>query len=187
MKQELYIINLSRAGPGNFRRQRSKGYELLWMVVEALLVTNSLQVSSSLRCAILRAFGAHIGRDVIIRPRVRVKFPWNLEIGDRCWIGEGVWFHNQDQIVIGHDTVVSQETFITTGSHDARSTMDLIVKPVTIGRGVWLTTRCIVQQGVTIGDNVLVTPGSVVHKSLPAGGIYAGNPVRRIKDRVMHG
>lgn len=178
------IIDLSRAGPGNFKRQRSKVFELLWILVEALLVTNSLQLSSTLRAAALRAFGARIGRGVIIRPRVRVKFPWNLEIGDRCWIGEGVWIHNQAQLSIGHDTVVSQESFLTTGSHDAHSNMDLIVRPVVIGNGVWLTSRCVVLQGLSIGDQVIVTPNSVVHRSLGARGVYGGNPARWIRERI---
>ena len=83
-------------------------------------MTNPWQISSVLRIRVLRAFGAEIGNGVILRPRTRVKFPWKLHIGDRSWIGEGVWFHNQDHIYIGHDVVISQETFATTGSHGYR-------------------------------------------------------------------
>lgn|GEM_PF-4575389 len=39
-------INLAQAGPGNFRRTRSRFVEALWILVEFLLVTNPLQVSS---------------------------------------------------------------------------------------------------------------------------------------------
>ncbi len=175
-------IDLSRAGPGKFRRTRSKAVEFLWMCVEAFLVDNPLQVSSVLRVGVLRLFGARVGRGTIIR-NIHVKFPWNLTIGERCWIGERVWIHNQDQVVIGDDTVVSQETFITTGSHDYARTMDLLTEPVRIGDGVWLTTRCIVQMGVEVGNNAIVTPGSVVHRSLPGGGVYGGNPAVFLRDR----
>lgn len=181
------FVDLSHAGHGNFRRTWPSWYEALWILTEFLVVTNPLQPSSHLRGIALRWFGARIGKGVILRPRLRVKFPWNLEIGDRCWIGEGVWIHNQDKVTIGHDSVVSQETFITTGSHDVRGTMDLIVKPVEIGSGVWITSRCIVQQGVQIGDDAIVTPGSVVHKSVPAGWVFGGNPVRAIKERLPDG
>lgn len=183
----MEFIDLSQAGYGNFRRTRPRWYEALWILVEFLAVTNPLQPSSRVRGAALRGFGARIGEGVILRPRLRVKFPWNLEIGHRCWIGEGVWIHNQGSVTIGHDSIVSQETLITTGSHDARSTMNLIVKPVEIGSGVWITSRCIVQQGVQIGDNAIVTPGSVVHKSVPAGWVFGGNPARPIKERVFDG
>ena len=106
----------------------------------------------------LRLFGAKIGRDTLIR-NIHVKFPWNLQIGDRCWLGEGVWLHNQDKLTIGADSVISQQSFITTGSHDSKETMDLVTRPVRIGQGVWVTSRCIVLAGVEIGDNAVLTPG----------------------------
>ena len=178
-------IDLSKATNGEFSTGRSKLFIGLWLLVEWLFVTNSLQISTGLRLWALRRFGAQIGEGVIMRQRVRVKFPWRLTIGDRSWIGEGVWIHNQGEVVIGSDTVVSQETFITTGSHDARKTMDLIVKPVTIGDGVWITSRCMVLAGVRIGDNALVLPGAVVDRSLDPQGVYGGVPARYIKQRAM--
>jgi len=175
-------IDLSRAGKGNFRREWPLWYEFLWMVAEAIFVKNPLQVSARLRVAVLRLFGAKIGRKTLIRD-IHVKFPWKLEVGDHCWLGERVWIHNQDQLTIGHNTVISQESFITTGSHDPYVTMDLMTKPVRIGNGVWITSRCIIQMGVEIGDNALVTPGSVVPKSLQPGGIYGGNPAKFLRPR----
>jgi putative colanic acid biosynthesis acetyltransferase WcaF len=153
------------------------------MVVELLLVSNPLQISSALRARALRLFGARVGANVIMRPRMRVKFPWNLRIGDNCWIGEGVWIHNQGLVTIEDNVVVSQETFITTGSHDIYRSMDLVVKPVIICRGAWLTTRCIVLQGVEVGQNSVVTPGSVVRKTLLPDGVYGGNPASFIRGR----
>jgi putative colanic acid biosynthesis acetyltransferase WcaF len=176
-------IDLSASGPGNFRRTRGKVVEALWMVVELLLVSNPLQISSALRARALRLFGARVGANVIMRPRMRVKFPWNLRIGDNCWVGEGVWIHNQGLVTIEDNVVVSQETFITTGSHDIYRSMDLVIKPVNIRRGAWLTTRCIVLQGVEVGQNTVVTPGSVVHKTLLPDGVYGGNPASFIRRR----
>lgn len=176
-------INLASAGAGNFRRTRSKAIEALWILVEALLVSNPLQVSSRLRAAALRAFGARVGRGVIMRPRMRVKFPWNLEVGDNCWIGEGVWIHNQGQVIIEDNVVLSQESFVTTGSHDIHESMDLVIEPVIVRRGAWVTTRCLVLQGVEIGENAVVSPGSVVYKSLAPDAIYGGNPAKFIRKR----
>jgi putative colanic acid biosynthesis acetyltransferase WcaF len=177
-------IDLSKASLGNFKRTKPRWYEALWIFVEFLVVTNPIQVSSRVRRFVLRLFGGKIGQKVIIRPRLRVKFPWNLEIGDRSWIGEGVWIHNQDKVFIGSDSVISQETFITTGSHEIYKNMDLIISPVHIGNYVWITTRCIVLKGVVIGDGVVVTPGSVVNKSLLGNAMYGGNPARFIKNRL---
>jgi acetyltransferase-like isoleucine patch superfamily enzyme len=111
------------------------------------------------------------------------EFPWNLRAGDNHWIGEGVWIHNQGLVTIEDKAILSTGSVITTGLHDIYSTMDLRVEPVTIRRGAWITTRCIVLQGVEVGENTVVTPGSVVKKSLPAGGIYAGNPAKFVRER----
>ena len=144
---------------------------ILWILVEWLFVTNSLQLSSRVRAAALRIFGAKIGKGVILRPRLRVKFPWNLEIGDDCWIGEGVWIHNQDKVFIGHDVCVSQETFITTGSHDFRKDMALVTKPIIIEPGVWLCSRTIVTMGAHLRKSSLIPAGTVVHGQIAAGTI----------------
>ncbi len=153
--------------------------------MEFCFVTNPIQVSSKLRILLIRMFGGKIDKNVIMRPRVRIKFPWNLEIGNNCWIGEGVWIHNQDKVYIGNNTVISQEAFITTGSHDHYKTMDLITKPVRIGSGVWITSRAMILLGVSIADNAIITPNSVVHRNIEKAGIYCGNPAVLIKERKI--
>jgi putative colanic acid biosynthesis acetyltransferase WcaF len=175
-------INLKKAGHGLFQRSRPLWFEYLWMILERVFVNNSLQPSSRLRATLLRLFGAKVGRDTLIR-NIHVKFPWNLQIGDRCWLGEGVWLHNQDKLTIGADSVISQQSFITTGSHDSKETMDLVTRPVRIGQGVWVTSRCIVLAGVEIGDNAVLTPGTVANRSLAGAGVYGGNPARFLKPR----
>ena len=176
------VIDLSKAKPGNFRT-KSKWIEGIWMLVEFLFVTNPLQISSKIRIAVLRLFGARIDEGVIMRPRVRIKFPWNLKIGKNCWIGEGVWISNKGLVEIGDNVVISQESFITTGSHEIYSNMDTVISPIVIHDGVWITSRCIILQGVEIGINAVITPGSVVHKSLKGNKLYGGNPVQFIKNR----
>ncbi|WP_211214398.1 acetyltransferase [Actinomycetospora chiangmaiensis] len=168
------VVDLGEVPPLDDPRARPSWQVFLWWVVQRLVVTNSLQPSSRLRARALRAFGAEIGRDVIIRPRVRVRFPWNLHVGDRCWIGEGVWISNRDLVTLGHDAVLSQETFVTTGSHD-RHHMGVVTAPVVIEDGAWVTTRCIVLRGVRVGRSCIVTPNTVVDRDVPAGAVY-GTP-----------
>lgn len=177
------VIRLNnRASHG--KRSKQFWLQRLWTIAETLLVRNPLQTSSRLRIAVLRLFGTKIGTDVVIQP-VRVMFPWHLEIGDRCWIGEGVWFSSyNDKITLGSDTVISQGTFITTGSHNFQTDMALHTLPVTIGSGVWITSKCVILAGVEIADNVIVTANSVVNRSvLDADTIVGGNPAKYIKDR----
>lgn len=165
---DVPVIDLSQAPGEGEAWSRPKWMIYLWSATELVLITNPWQISSGLRTKALRAFGAKIGDGVIIRPRTRIKFPWNLEIGDRSWIGEGVWIHNQDQVTIGHDAVVSQETFITTGSHAHRTDMGLITRPVTIEDGAWVTSRCMILGGCVIGKSSIISPNSVVNENVPS-------------------
>lgn len=153
------------------------------MVTQTLLVVNPLVLSSTVRRFALRLFGAHVGRGVLIRSGVRVKYPWKLSIGDWSWIGEGVWIDNHGYVQVGSHCVLSQEVFITTGSHEYKSTMGLLVDDVSIDDGAWLTTRVIVCKGVRVGRNAMVTPGSVVTRDIPPDSIFGGNPPSFIKDR----
>lgn len=166
------MIDLS-AAPGSGESWGAPAWKVYaWGLVEMLLVSSSWQVSSRLRRAALVTFGAKIGAGVILRPRLRVRFPWKLTIGDRSWIGEEVWLHNQDQLTIGSDAVVSQGTFVTTGSHAHRRDMGLITRPVVIGDGAWVTARCVVLGGSRIGVSSLVTPGTVVSGDVPDAMIF---------------
>lgn len=170
------VIDLD-AAPGKRESWDAPAWKVYaWALVELLLVSNPWQISSRLRRVALVAFGARIGDGVLLRPRLRVRFPWKLSIGDRAWIGEDVWLHNQDQLSIGADAVVSQGAFITTGSHAHRRDMALITAPVTIGDGAWVTARCIVLGGSRIGVSVLVTPGTVVRGEIPDGMVYGPPP-----------
>ncbi|WP_150957514.1 acetyltransferase [Microbacterium testaceum] len=180
---DIPVIDLSKAPGERAAWDQPKWKVYLWAVCELLFVTNAWQISSGLRIRVLRAFGAEIGRGVIFRPRTRVKFPWKLRVGDRSWIGEGVWIHNQDHVVLGRDVVVSQETFITTGSHAHRKDMALITRPVQIDDGAWVTTRCLILGGSHVQRSALIKPLSVVSGQIGAGEIWGGNPAELIGPR----
>jgi putative colanic acid biosynthesis acetyltransferase WcaF len=172
---EVPIVQLKSAPGERQSWDRNRFTVYLWAVVELLVVTNPWQISSTLRVHALRLFGAVIESGVIFRPRTRVKFPWKLHVGSNSWIGEGVWFHNQDQIYVGHDVVISQDTFLTTGSHAHRRDMALITRPIVISPGAWIASRCVVLGGASIGQSALVAPLSVVKGEVPENTVVAGH------------
>lgn len=187
-RDRVPVIDLSVA-PGEHQTwDRPKIVVYLWAACELIFVTNAWQSSSRLRVGILRLFGADIGHSVVFRPRTRVKFPWKLSVGDRSWIGEGVWIHNQTDVIIGNDVVISQETFITTGSHAHRRDMALITRPIQVEDGVWITSRCMVLGGAVVGRSALIEPMTLVSGHIPTNSIYGnlGPAVRgqRFKDFV---
>jgi putative colanic acid biosynthesis acetyltransferase WcaF len=182
------IIDLTLAGRGNYVSKRGKLTQLAWFVIEASIINNRLMPVSAVRVGLLRLFGAKIGKHCRFLHAIRVKAPWNLEVGDNSWFGEDVWIYNQALVRIGSNVCISQGTMLTAGSHDVDSNMDLCVAPIVIEDGAWITSKCLVQKGVTIGRSAVVTPLSVVHRSLDAEGVYGGNPCRFIRKRFdAHG
>src|ERR1700729_177419 len=75
--------------------------QTIWYFTNILFFKNAYNVSSGMKVALLKTFGARIGKGVVIKPAVNIKFPWKLEIGDHSWIGEGVWIDNLSRVTIG--------------------------------------------------------------------------------------
>ena len=185
-QKQLPKTDLSRFNNDWFDEGASKFKWLLWFVSNALFVTNPANPFNSIRVFVLRLFGAKIGKGVIIKHRVNVKFPWNLEIGDHCWIGEAVWIENQGKVKIGKSCCLSQGTVLMTGNHNYKKvTFDLIVKPITLEDGVWLGASSMITQGVTCHSHSVLGVASVASFDLESYTIYAGNPCKEIRKREM--
>ena len=166
----------------NFQSKRDFNLITLsfWWLISNLIFVNAF-TPSFLRPIILRFFGATVGTGVSIRRGVRIHFPWNLIVGDDCWIGEEVWLINHEKITIGSDVCISQRSIICSGGHDYRSsTLEYAHKPVTIKDGAWVCLDAKVLPGVTIGECSVVSAGEIVRKSLPDYSMLVGGQVRRI-------
>jgi putative colanic acid biosynthesis acetyltransferase WcaF len=159
--------------------------EAIWLLVQWAFVSSWLPGSAHRRW-LLRVFGAKVGKGVQIKPGVRVKFPWRLEIGDHSWIGEDVWIDNLALVTIGPNCCISQRAYLCTGSHDwSRPTFDLIVRPIQIGQAAWIAACSTVAPGVTIGDGAVLAFGSVAVRDLEPWTIYAGASARPIRKREV--
>lgn len=168
-----------------FDRQRAAYVEALWVLVQAALVRSFIPGSAHRRF-LLRLFGARVGRGVVVKPGVRVKFPWKLEVGDHSWIGEGVWIDNLAPVRIGANCCISQEAYLCTGSHDwSKPSFDLIVRPIELADGAWVAARALVGPGVTVGEGAVLLLGSVARKSLEPWTIYSGNPAQPVRKREL--
>jgi putative colanic acid biosynthesis acetyltransferase WcaF len=178
--QDLSIYAL----PKGFRG-RPAWFVQLWWIVEALLFKPSPQVCYAWRRGLLRLFGARIGKNVMIRPSVTVTYPWRLSIGDWSWVGDQVTLYTLAEIVIGENAVVSQHSYLCTGSHDHnRPTFDIYALPIHIESEAWLATHVFVGPGVTVGSRAVVGACSVTFKDVPDNMICAGNPLKVIRRRA---
>jgi putative colanic acid biosynthesis acetyltransferase WcaF len=157
------MIRLDQYDNSGFDRGAGKLKEIAWNLTKLLFFLPPWPIPSSLRCALLRLFGAKIGEGVVIRSRTNITFPWRLEIGDHCWIGEEVIILSLAGVAIGDHCCLSQRAFICTGSHDFnKPTFDLIAKPITIGESSWIAASAFVGPGVDLQAGTLVKANQVV-------------------------
>jgi len=144
------------------------------------------RLGNGFRAGLLRLFGARVGRNVLLSPSMRVMKPWELVIGDYTAIGENVYFYNFCLIEVGSMTVISQDCYLCTGSHDHLDPqMPLTIKPVKIGSDAWVAAGAFVHPGVVIGDGAVIGARSVVTKSMPDWTVCAGHPCKPIKPRIL--
>jgi len=178
-------MKLTEFNNDEFQRGRSGLVEACWRIAEGLFL-NSWLPGSMWRASLLRLFGATVGKGVVVKPHVRVKFPWKLKIGDHSWIGESAWIDNLAQVTIGANCCLSQGVYLCTGSHSWSSeTFDLIVRPITIEDKAWIAGLARVAPGVTVGEGAVLGFGSVAAMDLEAWKIYTGNPAVITKERVI--
>ena len=110
--------NLASYNNTDFQRGAPRWKEALWLAVSAVFFRHSLAVWNGAKIRLLRLFGAEIGRGVLLKPCVTIKFPWKLTIGDHAWIGEGAWIDNLAEVTIGSHVCLSQGAMLLTGTHD---------------------------------------------------------------------
>lgn len=138
------------------------------------------------RCFILRLFGATIGRDVHIYNSATIYYPWELEAGDECAIGEHAFIYNLGRVTIGARATISHRAHLCAGTHDyTKPDFPLLRPPITIGEQAWICAQAFVGPGVTVGEGAIVGAGAVAVDDVEPWMILAGNPARAIKRREV--
>ena len=170
-------MDLSRYQNPEFSRGAPFWKEVLWWMARTIFFEPWFPQPSRLRCAVLRAFGAKIGRGVVIRSQVNINFPWRLEIADHVWIGEEVMILSLDRVRIASHVCISQRAFLCTGSHKfKKETFDLVTKPIVIEEGCWIAASAFIGPGVTLRRNTVCAAGAVVMRDAGPNAVLAGNP-----------
>jgi putative colanic acid biosynthesis acetyltransferase WcaF len=158
---------------------------MVWYCLSACFLSSFFPFSG-FKIVLLRLFGAKIGKGVVVKPWVNIKYPWNLIVEDHVWIGERVWIDNLALVKIGSNVCISQEAFIFCGNHNYKKTgFDLMAEPVTLEEGVWIGARAIVCPGVTCCSHAVLAAGSMANRNLEAYAVYQGNPALKVKERKL--
>lgn len=111
-----------------------------------------------------------------------------------CKVGTDVTWHGLSDchvdvtrpslVEIGNNVCFTRGVIILTHSYDwfvFRNLYDSVVPSsgrVRIGSNIFVGTRALILQGVTIGDNCVIGAGSIVTKSIPANSVAVGVPAR---------
>lgn len=161
-------------------RLRRASFRAAWKSLCAVTPVRSHEV----RCALLRRFGAQIGRNCSVYPGARVWAPWNLVMHDDSCLADGVDCYSVDTITLAAHVVVSQRAFLCTASHDVTDArFKLVTSPIVLEERSWVAAEAFVAPGVTMKEGSVAAARAVVTKDVPAWTIVGGNPAREIGKR----
>lgn len=179
------VVDLCEFSCPEFDRGASAIKEAFWLVVRKFVFEINPFPWYPLKSFVLRLFGARVGRGVVIKPGVKITFPWKLSVGNHVWLGEDSWLINLVSITIEDSVCISQGAMLCTGNHDFKSRrFNLITQEIHIKRGSWIAANAWVGPGVLVESHAVLCAGSVTNHDLEPYGIYQGNPA--VKVRVRH-
>ena len=100
-------------------------------------------------------------------------------VGNNCTIKSGVQLWDgiilEDNVFIGANVTFTNDLYPRSKNEDWTLMKTIVRKGATIGAGSTILP------GIEIGENAMVGAGSVVTKNIPAGEIWAGNPVKFLR------
>lgn len=158
----------------------------VWCVVWWLLFRFSPRPLFAWRAALLRLFGARLGRGVHVYPSAKIWLPAHLEMGDHSCLGFGVDCYNVGRVSLASHVTVSQYAMLCAASHDiADPSLGLIHSPINVQSSAWICAGAFVGMGTTIAEGAVVGARAVVTKDVAAWTVVAGNPARVIGTRRL--
>ena len=132
----------------------------------------------------LKIFGANLSGMPFIHSTARIQIPWNLTMKHRACLGERANAYSLGKIKILEGATIAQEAYVCTGTHDFNDpSLQLITKPITVGKNSFIGARAMILPGVSIGDQAIVGAMSVVSRDVPDHQIVVGNPAKKIGER----
>jgi len=104
----------------------------------------------------------------------------------RACLGKQANAYSLGKIEIQEGATIAQEAYLCTGTHDFNDpNLQLITKPIMVGKNAFIGARAMILPGVCIGDRAIVGAMSVVSKDVPDHQIVAGNPAKKIGERPI--
>ena len=151
---------------GNFGRLKIKIKFLKSWILHSLAYSSPL---SSFSISMQRSRGVKIGENCHFNPYVLIDliYPKMVEIQDNVTLGS-------NSMIFAHSNP-SANLFLKQGDFPRK------ISKVIIKSGAVINPGAIIIAGVTIGENSIISPRSVVTQDIPDYCIAVGNPARVIK------
>lgn len=173
-----------------FLREEFSRLDVPLVMVQAIMGVFPSYVGNRIRTRLFRLIGFDFGEETVIWGKLQLvgtaPLTSRLKVGKGCWINGDCHFDLSHDITIGDRVSIGQQVMILTDTHEiggkSRRAGKLNAKPVTVGDGAWLSTRCTILPGVTIGEGAIVAAGAMVTKSVPPNVMVAGIPARIMQE-----
>ncbi len=157
----------------------------VWHIADLLFFKYSPTPCSAYRRLLLNLLGSSLKKRASVYPSAKIWYPPNLVMEEGASIGPGVKVYNQGLITIGRNAIVSQGAHLCASTHDYNDpTHPLLLAPINIGANAWICAEAFIGPGVTIGEGSVVGARAVVTKDTECWAVYAGNPAKKVKERI---
>lgn len=108
-----------------------------------------------------------------------------VRIGEQCGVN-GVDIYATDSVTIGDRCMLGSCSMATTDFHSTRPdrwSRDVPAKrgAISIGTNVWIANKTVINKGVSIGNNSVVSTGSVIREDVPPDVIVTSHEQRIVK------
>lgn len=159
---------------------------IIWWIVYITLFRWTPPPLFIWRNLLLKLFGAKLGKNCHVYPKVKIWAPWNLIMGDHSCLANHVICYSMEKVYVGSRSIISQGAHLCTGSHDYNDpNFQLTTKIIQIDSDVWVCAEAFVGPGVIIGEGAVLGARGVTTKNLAPWEVYAGNPAVFIKKREI--
>lgn len=150
------------------------------------LFNKSSEMDGTDRKLLLKELFGSVSDKYFVEPNIRCDYGYNIHIGNNFYANFDTCLLDVCEIRFGDNCLLGPGVHIYTAIHPLhpkdRAAGKEYGKPVTIGNHVWIGGRAVINPGVTIGDNAIISAGAVVVKDVPANTIVGGNPAFVIKE-----
>lgn len=151
-----------------------------------------LQYNLDINAALLKSFGAVVGRNPLIYPPLVIHNAYhgygNLNIGDNCVIQGNTYLDLTARIMLEDGVSLGPGTIIMTHNrYNSNAFLEENLsytcgqKDVLIKKGAGVKAGVLIVMGVTIGENAVVAGGAVVNRDVGDNCFVGGVPARLIK------